>query len=669
MASLGAENYFLNSMAGGDDYTGDRGLRRSIKKSEALAKGVITPKNAAGLADDATVDTFDIIRTGSTGVDINHGWKIHGDFGSRLSPADAAKRMGMGFVSPTFDTSKGMRTVDKGARTAFESRLAKVAPETSFGEFLSSFFGTYETKTTPSHKINDLSKGLGFLGTGGNPDDPSGFGFVDPLDILSMQEAFTEEGIDYKTYPYRYGKGRHFTGYPQSLEQRDKIITNLEARVSSGQLNLVRQDDPTYRGSMASGPTGKGDTNAPLSPHIQGRFTTDYAPAPDPVTGVVDYSKSGTASDPITGYMGDEQMAKIEKLKQTNPEFKEILHGSPGYKSPYRTIEQIAQDRKSGAIPPSSATLGSYKGIFSDPLPDDTPTAPVNPSEPPKAGEPVKPVEPEVEKDKPKAVIETTPSGRPMIKVGTPVKKTEDADAKTPIKAGKPINKKAEEISKEKKAEGSFDEDDKVSDSEEDGGSEDAVTTAVKDIKDVAESEGTLEEALTEKAKEKVRDKIDPVKKIEKSIGKKVEDIKDELLDTVMGSSNAERAKRLASADPTPVTTKTSGMLNRLINASGKAPGSADTLLQKGAREAVNVINKPGITRELLESGGDIARAIAGGTKNSKNLRLAGAATLLSAAGYGIGKVKNRKADVNKEQLKFDPDEEAALRQSLLNDG
>lgn len=176
-------------------------------------------------------------------------------------------------------------------------------------------------------------------------------------------------------------------------------------------------------------------------------------------------------------------------------------------------------------------------------------------------------------------------------------------------------------------------------------------------------------EALTEKAKEKVRDKIDPVKKIEKSIGKKVEDIKDELLDTVMGSSNAERAKRLASADPTPVTTKTSGMLNRLINASGKAPGSADTLLQKSAREAVNVINKPGITRELLESGGDIARAIAGGTKNSKNLRLAGAATLLSAAGYGIGKVKNRKADVNKEQLKFDPDEEAALRQSLLNDG
>jgi hypothetical protein len=368
----------------------------------------------------------------------------------------------------------------------------------------------------------------------------------------------------------------------------------------------------------------------------------------------------------ITGEINDEQLRRVSNLAGQDPAFREILHGPTGYKSPYRTIEQIAQDRKSGAIAPSHGARGN--GLF-EPLPDDTPTAPINPSEPPKAGEPVKPVEPEVKKDKPKAVIETTPSGRPMIKVGTPVKKTEDADAKTPIKAGKPINKKAEEISKERKAEGSFDEDDKVSDSEEDGGSEDAVTTAVKDIKDVAESEGTLEEALTEKAKEKVRDKIDPVKKIEKSIGKKVEDIKDELLDTVMGSSNAERAKRLASADPTPVTTKTSGMLNRLINASGKAPGSADTLLQKGAREAVNVINKPGITRELLESGGDIARAIAGGTKNSKNLRLAGAATLLSAAGYGIGKLKNGRSNVNKEELRPSPDDDAALRRSLLNDG
>jgi hypothetical protein len=269
--------------------------------------------------------------------------------------------------------------------------------------------------------------------------------------------------------------------------------------------------------------------------------------------------------------------------------------------------------------------------------------------------------EPEVKKDKPKAVIETTPSGRPMIKVGTPVKKTEDADAKTPIKAGKPINQKAEEVLKETKNEDTLD--------EEDGGSEDAVMTAVKDIKDVAESEKTLGEALTDKAKEKVKDKIDPIKKIEDALGKKVEGIKDGLLETIMDSSNAERAKRLASADPSPVSTKATAMLTRLTNASGRAPGSADTLLGRGAREAIDVISKPGVTRELLESGGDIARAIAGGTKNSKNLRLAGAATLLSAAGYGIGKVKNRQSNVNKEKLRTNPDDDAALRQSLLNDG
>ena len=183
--------------------------------------------------------------------------------------------------------------------------------------------------------------------------------------------------------------------------------------------------------------------------------------------------------------------------------------------------------------------------------------------------------EPEVKKDKPKAVIETNKNGRPVIKVGTPVK-AEGAATRTPVQ---------------------------------------------------------------------------------------------KLTDTVMGASNAERVKRLDSVDPSPVTTKATGMLNRVINASGRAPGSADALLNRSASRAINVINKPGVTRELLERGGDIARAIAGGTKNSKNLRLAGAATLLSAAGYGIGKVTNRKSDVNNEELRASPDEDAALRQSLLNDG
>jgi hypothetical protein len=244
-----------------------------------------------------------------------------------------------------------------------------------------------------------------------------------------------------------------------------------------------------------------------------------------------------------------------------------------------------------------------------------------------------KPVEPKVEKDKPKAVIETTPSGRPTIKVGKPVKAKDAVDSK------------------------------------EASGSTDVISEVIKDVKDIAESEGTLGEALTEKAKEKAKDKFHPAKKIEESISKRVESITDELLDTVMGSSNVERAKRLASADPSPVSTKATAMLTRLTNASGKAPGSADTFLGRGAREAIDVISKPGVTRELLESGGDIARAIAGGTKNSKNLRLAGAATLLTAAGYGIGKLKDHKSSPNKERLQPSPDYDAALRQSLLNDG
>ena len=111
-------------------------------------------------------------------------------------------------------------------------------------------------------------------------------------------------------------------------------------------------------------------------------------------------------------------------------------------------------------------------------------------------------------------------------------------------------------------------------------------------------------------------------------------------------------------------------MLNRLINASGKAPGSADSFVEGSAKKIISHLEKPSsATRELLESGGDIARAIAGGTKNSKNLRLAGAATLFAAAGYGIGKVKEHGKDMRKREQRVDPDQEQRLRQSLLDDG
>jgi len=100
----------------------------------------------------------------------------------------------------------------------------------------------------------------------------------------------------------------------------------------------------------------------------------------------------------ITGEINNEQLKRISDLTQQNPEFKEILHGPAGYKSPYRTIEQITQDRKSGVIHPSGGV--NYSGLFTDVIEDTSPKAPTAtaaPNEVPKTAEPVKPVESEVD--------------------------------------------------------------------------------------------------------------------------------------------------------------------------------------------------------------------------------------------------------------------------------
>ena len=167
----------------------------------------------------------------------------------------------------------------------------------------------------------------------------------------------------------------------------------------------------------------------------------------------------------------------------------------------------------------------------------------------------------------------------------------------------------------------------------------------------------------------KIKNKLDPTKKIGKKVEEIKEGLKEGLIDSVFEESNKQRAARLRSADPPPVTARVTKTLDRLTDASGKARGSADSVLGRSAGAASKFISGSKVTKELLESGGDMARAVVAGTKNSKNLRLAGAATLLSAAGYGIGKVKNRQEKVKKDELKVNPDEEAALRESLLNDG
>lgn len=160
--------------------------------------------------------------------------------------------------------------------------------------------------------------------------------------------------------------------------------------------------------------------------------------------------------------------------------------------------------------------------------------------------------------------------------------------------------------------------------------------------------------------------KLDPKEYAKKQFKKHF----DPLFKSIVKDSSVKKADRLRSVEPAPVTKKAVGMLKKLTNASGKAPGSADSFVERSATKVISHLEKSSSsTAKLLESGGDMARAVVGGTKNSKNLRLAGAATLFAAAGYGIGKVKEHGKDIRKTEQRVDPDKEQQLRQSLLNDG
>jgi hypothetical protein len=229
-------------------------------------------------------------------VAMDTGWKIHGDFGSRMSPQEAAAELGLAFKSPQLDLSQGFVTIDKTKRAAAEARvnalMRDVPTEPGFDHFrdwIGTFFG--------DHSKYGIGRGVskGMLHPGSQATGKTEY--INPLDMISFQEAMTESGIDYKVNPNKYSTGRHFTAYPQSLEHRDRLIGILEGKVSSGDLNLVPQNDPAYRASLSGGPGGKGEKNHPLSTHIQGRFTTDYAAAPD-ANGIIDYADRSSISGP-----------------------------------------------------------------------------------------------------------------------------------------------------------------------------------------------------------------------------------------------------------------------------------------------------------------------------------------------------------------------------------
>jgi hypothetical protein len=271
-----AKNYYSNEGGRGDWTGGNYELADGLDPADISGWKYHTPHTSPKMS-------------------INSGWKIHGDFSSSMSPQEAAAQLGLAFKSPQLNLHEGFITIDKAKRAAAETRVNALtkgspAPESynAFEDFIGNFFGHHTRYGGTSNFRNGLIQP-----TYGMEADQGIPKFINPLDILTFQEAMTKSGIDYKFNPQKYAKGRHFTAYPQSLEHRDRLIASLEEKVSSGDLHLVPQNDPTYRATLGSGEGGKGNKNHPLSTHIQGRFTTDYAAAPDPVTGVIDYASKG----------------------------------------------------------------------------------------------------------------------------------------------------------------------------------------------------------------------------------------------------------------------------------------------------------------------------------------------------------------------------------------
>ena len=261
------------------------------------------------------------------GIDMNHGWKIHADLVTDLSKDEGLAKMGRG---------ADLSIIDQDLADAFDQRLGKLG--LNFDDF-NKFYGTaYQMYGDPGMP-NRLPR------------------YADPNDIVSASEVFDRHNSKYKMGLAQYGEGRHITAYPQSLENRDSLIKSLEDTLGN---RLVDQNDPAYRATLKTRDTGV--KNHPLSRGVSGRFTTDYLDS-DPTTGKVDFSLSnetGNVPDEykISGAMNPEQINNINKVTEEMPEMRELLHGKDGYVSPYKTIEQIAEERSTGKI------ALSFPGMF-----------------------------------------------------------------------------------------------------------------------------------------------------------------------------------------------------------------------------------------------------------------------------------------------------------------
>ena len=214
-------------------------------------------------------ETNDARLRSTTGININHGWKIHADFAESLSADQAYSRMGR--------SATGEITDPKAAKS-FDALLGKVGMP--YEDFSKAFFFKTQTDGTNAG-VKGLNNGQ--------------MQYIDPIATAKTMGIMEDLGMQYKLSAGNYGSGRHLTAYPQTLERRDQAISALEQGLGT---SLQDQNDPAFRSSI-NAPTGI--KNAPLSRGVSGRFTTDYLATK--ADGSPDFSIPGTETGDDPGLL------------------------------------------------------------------------------------------------------------------------------------------------------------------------------------------------------------------------------------------------------------------------------------------------------------------------------------------------------------------------------
>ena len=321
-------------------------------------------------------------------MNINHGWKIHGDFVKDIAnETEALLKMGLGPKgSSSYGGHTGLQVIDQSTWQATAARLDKLGiPTGTDSQSLVHlrnaliFSRSEHVGTTPDTIVNGRPyKGM----------ERFELRYSNPLDTISMMEVFDENQTQFKASAM-YGEGREFTGYTQSIENRDKLISSLESRLG----DRLEDVNPNILGGHQT----EGATQ--VSKKITGRFTTEYTDIPS-AGGAMDWasqnpaaSKGQAAIDNVmatnpqmrpyihTGVIDDQSAANLQKLTDDFPVFNEMLHGPDGYVSPYATIEdtfsQQGYDYKTGkALAPSTATAPPVTPVTPPPTPVTPPPTP-----------------------------------------------------------------------------------------------------------------------------------------------------------------------------------------------------------------------------------------------------------------------------------------------------